>query len=260
MLFGFNPDIANTVWDNTLTFEMFVDSLGNTGTVIYKDGLTSLVLTNSVFAGSTDGANWNFEAKLKWTEILNDGAYIPAAGDTFGTALLLCDNDADDGNRDVFLYSIGGGSVMTEPANWHVVTLAGPQNSFANYISQHAVGIWDQPGDDPDLDEVDNFTEYALGGDPTVSDAPSIQPVGELAIQGEDDVLAFTYNRRIGATALGLSYTVKGKTDLTAPTWSTTGIDPEAEVTTLNDEFEAVTATTPMSDSDEKFLHLEITD
>ena len=260
VLFGFNPDIANTVWDNTLTFEMFVDSLGNTGTVIYKDGLTSLVLTNSVFAGSTDGANWNFEAKLKWTEILNDGAYIPAAGDTFGTALLLCDNDADDGNRDVFLYSIGGGSVMTEPANWHVVTLAGLQNSFANYISQHAVGIWDQPGDDPDLDEVDNFTEYALGGDPTVSDAPSIQPVGELAIQGEDDVLAFTYNRRIGATALGLSYTVKGKTDLTAPTWSTTGIDPEAEVTTLNDEFEAVTATTPMSDSDEKFLHLEITD
>ena len=260
VLFGFNPDIANTVWDNTLTFEMFVDSLGNTGTVIYKDGLTSLVLTNSVFAGSTDGANWNFEAKLKWTEILNDGAYIPAAGDTFGTALLLCDNDADDGNRDVFLYSIGGGSVMTEPANWHVVTLAGPQNSFANYISQHAVGIWDQPGDDLDLDGVDNFTEYALGGDPTVSDAPSIQPVGELAIQGEDDVFAFTYNRRIGATALGLSYAVKGKTDLTAPTWSTAGIDPEAEVTTLNDEFEAVTATTPMSDSDKKFLHLEITD
>ena len=149
---------------------------------------------------------------------------------------------------------------MNEPENWHVVTLTGAKNTFANYISQYDVGILDQPSDDPDLDEVDNFTEYALGSDPTVSDAPSIQPVGELAIQGEDDVFAFTYNRRIGAAALGVTYEVKGKTDLTAPTWTTTGITDEVEVTTLNDEFEAVTATTPMDGFDNKFLRLEITD
>lgn len=86
-----------------------------------------------------------------------------------------------------------------------------------------------------------------------------MQPVGELATQGEDDVFAYTYNRRIGATALGLTYAVKGKTDLTGPTWSDTGITDEVEVETLDDEFEAVTATTPI-DEDNKFLHLEITD
>ncbi|MBC8371734.1 MAG: hypothetical protein H8E25_17160 [Planctomycetes bacterium] len=57
--------------------------------------------------------------------------------------------------------------------------------------------------------------------------------------------------------ALGLTYAVKGKTDLNALTWSATGITDEVEVTTLNDEFEAVTVTTPM-DSDNKFLRLEI--
>jgi len=260
VLFGFNPSIANTVLDDTLRFEMWVDGSGTAQTVIYNNAGGDLVLTSSDFAGSIDGTNWNFEAKLKWTEILNNGAYVPADGDTFGTALLLCDNDVDDGGRDVFLYSIAGGTVMNEPENWHVVTLTGAKNTFANYISQYDVGILDQPSDDPDLDEVDNFTEYALGSDPTVSDAPSIQPVGELAIQGEDDVFAFTYNRRIGAAALGVTYEVKGKTDLTAPTWTTTGITDEVEVTTLNDEFEAVTATTPMDGFDNKFLRLEITD
>lgn len=260
VLFGFNPSIANTVLDDTLRFEMWVDGSGTAQTVIYNNAGGDLVLTSSDFAGSIDGTNWNFEAKLKWTEILNNGAYVPADGDTFGTALLLCDNDVDDGGRDVFLYSIAGGTVMNEPENWHVVTLTGAQNTFANYISQYNVGILDQPGDDPDLDGEDNFTEYALGGDPTVNDAPSIQPVGELAIQGEDDVFAFTYNRRIGAAALGVTYEVKGKTDLTALNWTATGITDEVEVTTLNDEFEAVTATTPMDGFDNKFLRLEITD
>ena len=259
VLIGIDPDITDGDVDDSLFLsEFFIDS-NEVARHFYRSDLDTVdpalnVFTNHEIDGADVTGGYLIEIALNWADL---GVTGPVATDMIGVSILLIDNDADDGKRDIIMSSIGD---ITVPSEYHQVTLAGLQNTFANYISQYDVGILDQATDDPDSDEVDNFTEYALGSDPTVSDAPSIQPVGELAIQGEDDVFAFTYNRRIGAAALGITYEVKGKTDLTAPTWTTTGITDEVEVTTLNDEFEAVTATTPMDGFDNKFLHLEITD
>jgi hypothetical protein len=255
-LLGIDPDVTDgDAAASIFLAEIFINSADVTsasflsGQAIADPALNDF--TNHILTGSAVAGGYVIELALNWADL---GVTGPVSGDMIGVSMLLIDNDVDDGDRDIIMSSIGN---VTVPSEYHQVTLAGAMNTFANYISQYEVGILDQPTDDPDLDEVDNFTEYALGGDPSVSDAPSIQPVGELAIQGEDDVFAYTYNRRIGATALGLSYAVKGKTDLTGPTWSTTGITDEVETETLDDEFEAVTATTPMTE-DNKFLRLEI--
>ena len=260
-ILGIDPDLTDGDDDvNIFLAEFFIDSNDAAAHYYRSDLVPGIVdpalnvFTNHSVTGSIVSGGYVIELALNWADL---GVASPVATDMIGVSILLFDNDVDDAARDVSLNSTGG-SIVT-PSEFHQVTLTGLQNTFANFISQYDVGELTAGTDDPDLDEVDNFTEYALGGDPTVNDAASLKAVGELAIQGEDDVFAFTYNRRIGATALGLTYAVKGKTDLNATTWSTTGITDEVEVTTLNDEFEAVTATTPM-DTDKKFLHLEITD
>lgn len=105
ILFSFNPNIANGNNLDTLTFEMYVDGAGQAQTEIYWDAGGSLIMdpNNSPIAGSIDGTNWNFEAALKWTDIVGDSGYTPSLGDKFGTSVLLCDNDVDDDARDVFL-------------------------------------------------------------------------------------------------------------------------------------------------------------
>jgi hypothetical protein len=125
VLFGFNPSVDNTIYDNTLQFEIFRDSAGSTKTNIYKNNGGALVLTNSVFASSQSASGWLIEAKLKWSEIMGNTSYVPAAGNKYGAALLMCDNDARDGQRDVFLIDAGDGNnnVMTLPELWHPVTL-----------------------------------------------------------------------------------------------------------------------------------------
>ncbi|QHI69286.1 LamG-like jellyroll fold domain-containing protein [Tichowtungia aerotolerans] len=260
LLFGFNPSISNTVWDDTLTFEMFVDGSGTAQTSIYKDGGGTLKLDSSVFAGSTDGASWKFEAKLKWTEILNDAGYVPATNDQFGTILLLCDNDADDGARDVFLYSIAGGSVMTEPAGWHTVSLAGPIPTvvvtYNDWIADYSVGVQTNLSDDFDLDGMNHLVEYALGGNPEVDDAADILPVSY--VDSSSNLFAYVYSRRLGSEGLGLTYYVQRDSDLvnTPDGWTTNGV---AEVVSglISASFEEVTATVPM-DVDGRFLRLQI--
>jgi len=255
---GIDPDVTDGDVAGSVFLADFTIDSNDVARAYYRTAVAIAdpalnVFTSHTVTGSAVAGGYVIELALNWADL---GVTSPVATDMIGVSMLLIDNDHNDPKRDIILSSIGN---ITVPSEYHQVTLAGAMNTFANYISKYDVGILDQPTDDPDLDEVDNFTEYALGGDPSVSDAPSIQPVGELAIQGEDDVFSYTYNRRIGATALGLTYAVKGKTDLTGPTWSATGITDEVEVTTLNDEFESVTATTPM-DADNKFLLLEITD
>ena len=260
ILFGFDPSVANAVWDNTLTFEMFVDGTGTAQTKIYKDGVGTLSLASSVFSGSSDGANWSFEGKLKWTEITGDAGYVPANSDQFGTAIMICDNDADDGARDVFLASAGydEGGVMTMPELWHTVTLSGsgsalPETTFSEWISEFSVGTATNQTDDFDSDGMNHLVEYALGANPEVDDAASYLPVS--AVDTGANLFSYVYNRRITAANVGLTYTVQADTNLLANTWSTNGVSETAEV--INSEFEEVTATTAV-DADSKFLRLQI--
>ena len=258
LLLGIDPDTTDGAGTVFLT-EFFIDS-DDVTQAFFRTDLAAADpalnnFTNHTFVGAEVAGGYIIEFALNWADL---GVASPVITDIIGVSMLLVDNDIDDGQRDMFLRSSGfenTQSIVT-PSNYHQATLAGPFHSFANFINKFDVGALDQPSEDPDFDGVDNFTEYALGGNPSVSDATSFRAVSEFAIQGESDVFAFSYNRRIGASALGLNYNVKGNTDLSDPTWSTSGIT-EAEVVLLDDEFEAVTVTTSI-DPDAKFLRLEI--
>lgn len=107
---------------------------------------------------------------------------------------------------------------------------------------------------DPDDDGMDNFLEYALGGDPTVSDADSILPVNYMADEG----LMYLYNRRADYASLGLSYYLELTTDLvtTAFTNDLTAYT-ETGVSTAVDGFETVTNLIITVD-DAKFVTLKV--
>jgi hypothetical protein len=106
---------------------------------------------------------------------------------------------------------------------------------------------------DPDGDGVNNLLEYALGGDPTLSD------VNMLAEQTEISAAEFVYvyNRRLDWEARGLSYAVQANTNLLSnESWTTDGVlESGFEAGPLG--FESVTNTVLM-DADEKFLRLQI--
>lgn len=259
ILFGFNPDINNTSWDNTLSVNLFLNSLGNPDASTLKNGAGTLLLDNSVFAAAPDSSGWSLEARLKWTEIVNDTSYVPAIGDTFGTALLLIDNDADDGTRDTFLFSAGEGDdgVMTKPGLWHEATLSGAQNTYEYWIRQHEdLESMAELADDPDGDRLDNLGEYLFGGNPVIKDAAEIMP--SFIHDASNDLFNYTYRRRIGAQALGFDYTVQATDTLSPAAWSSDGITQTKRIIKSN-EIEAVTVSMPASPPSQ-FVRVAVTE
>jgi hypothetical protein len=129
ILIGFGPDVNNVEKDKTLVFEFFRDSSGVSQTKVYWNDNGALRLTNSAFATSVEttdqGSKVYYEAALKWNEITGDAAYVPSLGDQYQAAVLLCDNDADDGTRDTFLLDAGKGNsgAIGDPTFWRAVTL-----------------------------------------------------------------------------------------------------------------------------------------
>ena len=105
---------------------------------------------------------------------------------------------------------------------------------------------------DLEPDGLDNLSEWALGGDPNLSDAASVL---QSAVDG--GVFVLNYKRRLNADDLGLDYTVGRDTDLvsTPEGWTTSGITETSGA--IDEEFESVTNTVP-TDVDGRFMRLKI--
>ena len=101
-------------------------------------------------------------------------------------------------------------------------------------------------------DGLNNLAEWALGGDPTLSDAASV-----LQSEVDGGVLSLIYKRHLYADELGLDYTVGRDTELVATPegWTTNGITEASGGIDL--DFEAVTNTVP-ADIEGRFLRLLI--
>lgn len=107
---------------------------------------------------------------------------------------------------------------------------------------------------DPDNDKLDNLMEYALGGNPTVDDAASIQPVVSFA----GNQLEYLYSRRTNHVALELNYYLDLNVSLIGGTWTN---DVAAYVETgaaPNGEFETVTNMVSTASDNMKFLRLVV--
>ncbi len=108
---------------------------------------------------------------------------------------------------------------------------------------------------DPDADGVDNLIEYALGGNPTNSDASVILPAASLVDGGA--TLEMVYLRRLDAADRGLTYTVEKNGDLLADgVWSSDGITETSGAVDAN--FESVTNRISTATADAQFMKLSV--
>jgi hypothetical protein len=108
---------------------------------------------------------------------------------------------------------------------------------------------------DPDLDGVNNLVEYALGGNPTNSDAMATLPAGSLADDGS--TFEMVYLRRLDAAARGLTYTAEKNSDLLASgSWGTGGMTETSAA--VDAEFESVTNRISTAAADAQFMKLDV--
>ncbi len=126
--------------------------------------------------------------------------------------------------------------------------------TFAGWMNGYSVSGQTAMTDDYDGDGMDNLTEYALGGNPELSDAGAILPLA--AVDSENNLFIYVYNRRTDAETRGLSYTLETDTSLFADAWTTSGVT-EAGTGYAPAGFESVTNTVA-ADLDARFLRLQI--
>ncbi|QHI70350.1 hypothetical protein [Tichowtungia aerotolerans] len=110
---------------------------------------------------------------------------------------------------------------------------------------------------DPDGDGANNLLEYALGGNPTNSDASAILPVYSVTNQNGTNWLEYVYFRRLDAADRGINYTVEKNSNLlSVESWSTNGI---AETSAPVDaEFESVTNRVSTGEANAQFMKLNV--
>lgn len=139
-----------------------------------------------------------------------------------------------------------------------------PVPTFSDWTSDFGMTTNDAYADDYDGDDLDNLSEYALGGNPTNGIVESgILPVSDTALDGGTNWFTYVYNRRTDYVDRGLTYDVENRADLIAGNWTNdyelaTGVS--APFTgSLGDEFESVTNRISMEGQSAEFTQLEIT-
>lgn len=109
---------------------------------------------------------------------------------------------------------------------------------------------------DPDLDGLDNLSEYGLGGNPTNAAEGGILPTTDLLFEGR--IFEYVYRRRSDAAARGLGYDLETTTNLVEVSgWATNGIYV-AGISARVDGFESVTNHVSTTNFPALYLRLRI--
>jgi M6 family metalloprotease-like protein len=91
---------------------------------------------------------------------------------------------------------------------------------------------------DIEPDGMNNLCEYALGGNPTNSDAASVLPVFDILQDDGSNWFYYVHNERIDD--ITLIYTVQSRTNLVSGTWQTTNVEFVGE-SSISDNTKSVT-------------------
>ncbi len=118
------------------------------------------------------------------------------------------------------------------------------------------------PDADPDGDGLDNFSEFAFGGDPYVADKKRVDPSAQVVSVEGQDYAAITYHEGAGGPFPSILYTVRVSQD--AATWEdndTAAMPVTTEVSRVlqSDGATAVTvrSTTPLSNAPRLFFSVK---
>jgi len=130
---------------------------------------------------------------------------------------------------------------------------------FDDWLSQYDVGTATNRTDNPDGDSLDNFGEWAFGGDPANSADIGFIPEGLLAEVDGVNYLVYIYAKRTDADELGLSYELVLKDDLTTGSWTNDGSYIEIPGEVITTGFAAVTNAVPTT-QDIRFVTVQVED
>ncbi|WP_136065102.1 hypothetical protein [Pontiella sulfatireligans] len=106
---------------------------------------------------------------------------------------------------------------------------------------------------DLEPDGLDNFTEYALGGNPTNTDAHSVLPISGI----NGNWLEYVYRRRGDYQARELNYTVEATTNLVSHAWNTNGVF-DVGSGPIDAEMNSVTNRVSTDEFPEQFIRLRM--
>jgi hypothetical protein len=120
-------------------------------------------------------------------------------------------------------------------------------NGYADWAEQSLPASARSPDSDADLDGMTNLLEYAIGGDPTASEA-ALAP----SAQKTADNLVLTYTKDLWLT--DVLYIVEWSTDL--KTWQSSGITQVTELAT--NDFARIRCSLPIASSTKAFMRLRI--
>ena len=245
--------VADLAFDHSSEINIgFAMAAGIEGRALVCDGTQWYISADSVVGGATltiSPATSDFYAFDPATILMFNSVTpgTPVSGSTFtditamGLHMQHANYAATGGNKYQFFNSFSAtvpGAEPTSLSNWAA--------SYGLYDEDQAV----LEAADPDGDGLDNLTEWALDGNPTVSDAATVL---QLGMDGSE--LSLTYKRRLNAAAYGnLTYSPETVTEL-GGTWTGTGVTEETSIISV--EFEQVTSSVPV-DVAKRFMHLGI--
>jgi T5SS/PEP-CTERM-associated repeat protein len=208
------------------------------GTAAIKDKTLTVIPATSDFYAFDPATNLLFNTDTPGT---------PVAGSTF--------NDITAVGLHIQHTEYDGTSAFIPYQFWSAfsASVPGVEPSTFSYWAD-AYGLYNEDlavlgAGDPDGDGLNTLTEWALDGNPTVSDADTVL---QLGMDGSE--LSLTYKRRLNAGDYGLTYAAEAVTEL-GDTW--TDDDVTEEFSIISVEFEQVTSSVPV-DVAKRFMHLEI--
>ena len=132
------------------------------------------------------------------------------------------------------------------------------QSSPQSYLVEWSTGWGPNIGlitNDYEFDGLNNLLEYALGGNPLLSDGASILPEGSLVPEGGSNWMYFAYDRRVDAVERGLTYTVYSGTNLVG---GLTNVVPVWSVSPPVNGFERVTHRISIDGTSGGFMQLRV--
>jgi len=192
------------------------------------------------------GTNISSTGVFEWMRV-NGRLSIDGVVNTNASSYIITEGESVDGSTNGWASSLRLPGALT------------PEENYVAWVEGFGLVASNESGsvtNDFDLDGLDNLTEYALGGNPVISDADAINPT----ISGSAGSLEYIFNRRIDATFRGLSYGLTVTTDdLTLGNWTPIGTALETGSGPINSAFESVTNEIP-TDTPIGFVNLEVTE
>ncbi|MCF7848811.1 MAG: hypothetical protein K9M45_08185, partial [Kiritimatiellales bacterium] len=136
-----------------------------------------------------------------------------------------------------------------------IISGLGNYDSWAASFGLYSSNAWKTV--DLEFDGLDNFTEYALGGNPTNADARAVLPMFGMVQETGTNWLEYVYRRRSDHLPRGLVYIVEATTNLVSGTWSTNGV-LDAGSGFIDAEMDSVTNRAFTEELEKQFIRLRM--